>query len=385
MRGLLRLLPLLAAAACGGSAAPAPAPVPAVLPDTAAAPPPPRVVRLRPAVPAGAIARTRTVFYATDRRPSGRAEPEGRFGAEPGELEVGVATVSLPASRQARPVGVLPPLPSFLGIRRAPEAARDVFITRVEPQHEVWWDEAVRQELLFDSTRTLVVLVHGFATDFETAVRRAGQMAVDLPLDGALVAYSWPSRGEVGPLAYFRDGKTIEQSQPVLRAFLERLLEVTRAERVSVVAHSMGTLLVSRTLKEMHDARPGVRFDQVVLAAPDIDTTTFRRSLAPALQGIARRVTVYASQFDQALDVSQAASAYPRVGQAGPGLQLVPGIDVIDASSAGEADYGHGYYGGSSAVLADLRDVLRGVPAAARRLERRARGGQAYWELLGGR
>jgi len=187
----------------------------------------------------------------------------------------------------------------------------------------------------------------------------------------------------VGPLAYFRDDKTIAASQAMLRAFLERVLAHTGAERVSVVAHSMGTLLVARTLKELHDARPDVRFDQVVLGAPDIDTTSFRRSLAPALTGIARRVTIYASQHDRALDVAQRASSYPRVGQAGPGLLVLPGIDVVDASAAADGEYGHGYLGASNAVLADLRAVLAGVPPAARRLERRQRAGLTYWELLG--
>lgn len=384
-RPTIAALALAAAlAGCGGSASPTASPPPATA-AVPVAPEPAREVLQRPPVPVGAVSRTRSVFYATDRAPTERSDPAGRYGFVPGEVEVGVATVSLPASREFRPVGELPELPAFLGRRRAPNPARDVFIETLDPQHEVWWNQAVRQELSYDSTRSVVIFVHGFGTSFETAVRRAGQVAVDLPLDGAMLVYSWPSRGEVGPVVYFRDGKTIEQSQPVFRAFLERVLTDLDAGRVSIVAHSMGSLLVARTLKEMHDARPERRFDQVVLAAPDIDTTTFRRALAPALTGIAQRVTVYASRADQALEMAHTASSYPRVGQAGPGMQLVPGVDFIDASSAGTADYGHGYYGGSTAVLADLRDVLRGVPATARRLERREREGQVFWEVLAGK
>jgi hypothetical protein len=71
------------------------------------------------------------------------------------------------------------------------------------------------------------------------------------------------------------------------------------------------------------------------------------------------------------------------VGQAGPGLLVLPGLDVVDASTAAPGDFGHGYLGASSAVLADLRAVLAGVPAHARRLERRQKAGLTYWELLG--
>jgi esterase/lipase superfamily enzyme len=330
----------------------------------------------------GAPARAIAIYFGTDRKPDGR-DP-ARYGVEPGDLQVGIARVSVPLDRTLRPTGTLPELPTTLGRRRAPDPARDIFVERVEPQGEVFWDDAVRRELLYDSTRTAVIYVHGFATRFEQALRRAGQLAADLPFDGAMLVYSWPSRGEVGPLAYFRDDKTLPASQPVLRRFLERVLAESRAERVCLVAHSMGTLLVARTLKEMHDAAPGVRFDQVVLAAPDIDTTSFARSLAPALTGIARRVTVYVSSHDRALDVAKAASSYPRVGQAGAGMQVLPGIDVVDASQAEEGEFGHAYLGTSNAVLADLRAVLAGVPASARRLERRQRpDGLVYWELLG--
>jgi esterase/lipase superfamily enzyme len=372
----LALLAAAALAACGGTA-PAPTPAPEPVPA-----PPRREVVARPAPPPGAVARTRAVFFGTDREPDGR-DP-ARFGVETGELAVGVARISIPLDRVARPTGALPDPPSTLGFRRAPEPARDLFVERVEPMTDVYWDEAVRRELRHDSTRTAVVFVHGFATRFEQALRRAGQLAVDLPFDGAMLVYSWPSRGEVGPLAYFRDDKTVPASQPMLRRFLERVLAESGAERVSVVAHSMGTLLVARTLKEMHDADPRVRFDQVVLAAPDIDTTSFRRSLAPALRGVARRVTVYVSSHDRALDVAQAASSYPRVGQAGPGLHLAAGIDVVDASHATQGDFGHGYLATSTAVLADLRAVLAGAPASARRLEPRRRAdGAPWWELLG--
>ena len=360
--------------ACGGStpaATPVPAPEPAPVHQTLP----------RPQPPPGAVARSVTVFFGTDRAPDGHETL--RFGTTPGELTVGVAHVSVPLDRMARPTGTLPDPPSTLGVRRTPAPARDLFVLRVQPMGEVYWDDALREELRYDSTRTVVVFVHGFATPWEQALRRAAQLAVDLPFDGAMVVYSWPSLGEVGPLAYFRDDKTIAPSQPILRRFLERIAERSGAERVSIVAHSMGTLLVARTLKELHDTRPELRFDQVVLGAPDIDTTSFRRSLAPALTASARRVTIYASQRDRALDLAQRASSYPRVGQAGPGLLVLPGLDVIDASAAEEGEFGHGYLGASNAVLADLRAVLAGVPVAARRLERRQRAGLAYWELLG--
>lgn len=386
-------LALLAAAAllaaCGGHAPPpaAPAPEPAPAPAPAPEPAPPEPVRpvppRLPVVPSGPSEPV-FVYYGTDRAAGPDTAAYAHYGAAQGELEVGVVRVSMPTDRSLRPTGTVPPVPMLGPLRRAPDPRRDIIVERTSPLARDLWVEQVQRQLAYDSTRSALVYVHGFANTFEDAVRRGAQLAYDLPFRGAMLVYSWPSRGDANPVAYFRDDKTINGSQAPLKEFLETVIDRTGAEHVHVVAHSMGTLLVARTLKEMADAYPGVRFDQVVLAAPDIDTTAFRRSFAPALTRIATRLTVYTSRFDRALDLAQRASSYPRVGQAGPGMQVLPDVDTIDASVAGSGEYGHGYFSGSNAVLSDLREVLLSHPPSARRLLPRLRGTLAFWELLGG-
>ncbi len=385
LAGLLLLL-----AACGGRApAPITTPVPVVADtttatvqyDTVAAVAPSRP---RPAAPTGPAVQ-RFVYFGTDRAPTGDTTAAwNRFGTGQGELTLGLARVSLPTDRTQRPTGDLPAIPMLGRFRRAPNPARDIFIERTIPLAAPLWTEQLRRQVALDSLKSVLIYVHGFANTFEDAVRRGAQLAYDLPFDGAMLVYSWPSRGDANPVAYFRDDKTINGSQAPLKAFLEKVIAESGAERIHLLAHSMGTLLTSRTLKEMADQYPGVRFDQVVLAAPDIDTTAFRRTFAPALTQIAQRVTVYASRFDKALDLAQTASSYPRVGQAGASLLVLPGLDMIDASSAGPAEFGHGYFSGSNAVLSDLRDLLMERPPSARRLQPRQRGTLTFWELLGG-
>lgn len=387
----LMLVLLVGLAACGGSAPPQVTPPPALATDTlpAAAPDtvrpdttprPPRPVVLPPAGPAV----ERFIYFGTDRARTRDSAPWAMYGNGQADLQLGVSRVSLPTDRLARPTGQLPPVPYLGAFRRTPNPARDIFLERTIPLDAPLWAEQLRRQVQRDSLKQVLIYVHGFANSFEDAVRRGAQLAYDLPFDGAMLVYAWPSRGEANPVAYFRDDKTVNGSQAPLREFLETVLNVSGAERVHLLAHSMGTLLVSRTLKEMADQYPGTRFDQVILAAPDIDTTAFRRSFAPALQKIAQRVTVYASRYDKALDLAQTASSYPRVGQAGAGMVLIPGLDTIDASSAGPTEFGHGYFSGSNAVLTDLRDLLLERPASARRLQPRQRGSQTFWELLGG-
>ena len=380
------LVPLVLALACGGGSPPVVAPAPSA--ESAPTPyvePAPLPAPMKPVyVPPMGASVERFVYYGTDRALTGDSTAWSRYGIGQGELALGVVRVSLPTDRQARATGDLPPVPMLGVFRRAPNPARDIYMQRTVPLARPLWVEQVRRQVQLDSLKSILVYVHGFANTYEDAVRRGAQLAYDLPFDGAMLIYSWPSRGEISPVAYFRDDKAVNGSQAPLKEFLELVLAETGAERVHVLAHSMGTLLLSRTLKEMADQYPGTRFDQVVLAAPDIDTTAFRRTFAPALQKVAHRVTVYASRYDKALDMAQTASSYPRVGQAGSAMILLSGLDTIDASSAGPAEFGHGYFSGSNAVLNDLRDLLLERPASARRLQPRQRGALTFWELLGG-
>ena len=45
--------------------------------------------------------------------------------------------------------------------------------------------------------RDLLVFIHGYNVDFESAVQRTAQIAVDLPFEGVPVCYSWPSQGSL--------------------------------------------------------------------------------------------------------------------------------------------------------------------------------------------
>src|SRR6185436_13757359 len=97
-------------------------------------------------------------------------------------------------------------------------------------------------------------------------------------------------------------------------------------------------------------------FNQVVLAAPDIDATIFKQRIAPAIITKARHITLYASAKDFALFASRHFnSGDPRAGDAGDGLVVVPGVDTIDASAGDCSLLGHLYYADSVPVLFDIQ------------------------------
>jgi esterase/lipase superfamily enzyme len=126
-------------------------------------------------------------------------------------------------------------------------------------------------------------------------------------------------------------------------------------------------------------------FDRVVLAAPDIDADHFRRDLAPHLLNAARHVTLYASSGDRALIASQQVHGYPRAGESGAGIVVMPGIETVDVSGIDLSLLGHSYYGESQHLLHDLFHIVRNALPAAQRswLVRRELGTLEYWQLPG--
>jgi esterase/lipase superfamily enzyme len=110
------------------------------------------------------------------------------------------------------------------------------------------------------------------------------------------------------------DSQTIEWAKGNFKVFLEDFLRTTNAERVYLIAHSMGTRALTDTVASLLVAKPELRdkVKEIILAAPDIDAGIYRRDIAPAMVQAGRPVTVYASSADKALQLSHRANDYLR-------------------------------------------------------------------------
>jgi len=121
-------------------------------------------------------------------------------------------------------------------------------------------------------------------------------------------------------------------------------------------------------------------FHHVVLTAPDIDAGVFKQ-LASTMKRVADHVTLYASSNDQALLASKwLGGGYPRAGDAGGQLIVLPGIDTIDVSRIDSGLLGHSYYGENRSVVSDLFNLLSGkLPAERFGLHRLQSAAGDYW------
>ncbi|MEQ8435372.1 MAG: alpha/beta hydrolase [Oceanicaulis sp.] len=296
------------------------------------------------------------VFYGTNRARTGSDNPLEFYGHERAPLQLGVVEVSVPRNRE---IGEIRRTDRWQGDLSALRG-RYFIIDRVEP---IYSEEGFAHylDLVMDQSerRELLVFIHGYNTDFRSAAERAAQLAVDLEIDGAPALYSWPSRGTT--LGYFADSNQV--IRPViddLRHYLELLMESAGADRIHVVAHSMGNRFLLRALEEMADDNPAPLdeplFDQVVWASPDVDQADFLYTL-PDLLHLSRDMTLYASASDRALRLSRRIQGgYPRAGDVTPSPVVLEGLSTVDTTAAGDSGLGHSDYAGPA--LDDFRAIV---------------------------
>lgn len=151
--------------------------------------------------------------------------------------------------------------------------------------------------------REVIVLVHGFNTNFPESLYRLAQMRDDLQVPALPILYAWPSAANVR--AYGLDRETALFARDGLDQLLTALAR-SEARRIIVVGHSMGALIVMDTMRQMAMRGAPRVFDKlasIILLSPDLDIGLFRTQVRPL---IAKDVPIYifASTRDRALRIS---------------------------------------------------------------------------------
>jgi esterase/lipase superfamily enzyme len=307
------------------------------------------------------------VFYGTDRarnRDGGRVS----YGAERARrLELGRVMVTVPGAHRVpaieRPFALRVPYLELVLYEQAEDPKRHFTIKSLEvlPRNELLALVRARIAAARAFRDQVVVFIHGFNTGFDHAVYRTAQLAYDLQFDGAAFLYSWPAGA--GVIGYAADRESATQAEPYLKEFLELVVRETGAKGVSVIAHSMGNLPLLNVLRDLGPSLPpGVRLNELILAAPDVDRDVFA-NLVSAIQGYGRGITLYCSANDRAMVVSrQVAGGVPRAGDVPPdGPVILSGVDTIDVTetSTDLLALNHSLYAEKGALLNDIGLLLQ--------------------------
>ncbi|MEO0937373.1 MAG: alpha/beta fold hydrolase [Pseudomonadota bacterium] len=245
-----------------------------------------------PIVPEAArVGTVRDVFVVTNRVPADKE----MFGFErafsPSRLSLGV---SVPPNRQPGTVSK--------GWSR-PNPARDfTLVSRTDHPDRASFRRDLAQTVAAKGG-TVSMFVHGYNNTFVDPVFRMAQLAHDLELPSALVTLSWPSRAN--PLGYQYDTDSTYFSRPLMEQTLFDIAATNPTEFV-LVAHSMGSVVVMETLRQIELARPGWvarNIDGVILMSPDLDVDVFRQVMR-GFSAVPEQFIIIVSGRDQALRLS---------------------------------------------------------------------------------
>lgn len=300
------------------------------------------------------------------------------YGNDRGTLEVGTCEVSIPEKHE---VGELE-RPSILRFEFNEDPKKHVVLLAVKPEATDKYFAELKSDISKSAGRQAFVFVHGFNVTFEGAALRTAQLKYDLAFDGPAIFYSWPSQG--GLLQYAVDENNVVWTVAHLEEFITDIARKTGVKQLHLIAHSMGNRALTAALERLsRNLKPDElpMFNEVVLTAPDIDAEVFCRDIAPAIVKTANRVTLYASSNDGALAASKKIHGYPRAGESGENIVVVPGIDTIDVSKIDTSLLGHTYYGDNDTVITDIVQLLRESkpPGLRDRLRAAMSKGRKYW------
>lgn len=232
-----------------------------------------------------------TVYVGTSRT----LEPTGVFGSQRSEtLNFARYDVAIPPDRDIGQISY--------GKPKRPNVSTD-FVTTNPILYS--GDATFRADLrksLSENGREAVIFVHGFNNTFTEGLYRIAQLHHDLDVPGVAVHYSWPSAAE--PLGYVYD----KDSVMFARKGLEELIQETiasGANRIAIVAHSMGSFLTMEALRDisLSNGRLPPQITGVALMSPDIDVEVFRMQ-AKEIGKLPEPFIIFGSDRDRVLRLS---------------------------------------------------------------------------------
>jgi esterase/lipase superfamily enzyme len=309
------------------------------------------------------------VFYGTNRTPTGEVKASQYFGNERGELGVGYVDVSIPETHKYGELETSSRW-SLYSYTLGEDALKKkyVLLLNVEELDQDSFRTQLQKHVGNSPNRDIFLFVHGYNSSFEDAARRAAQLAYDLDFDGTPMMYSWPSQASA--TSYTVDEAVVRVSGRKMASFLNDVLDQSGADRIHLIAHSMGNRALIEALVGIVAERKPIGtdplFGQILFTAPDVDRDYFIDALKD-IEGSADRITLYASNNDLALHSSAIMHGAPRAGLAGESLITAAGVDTIDMSGVKADRLGHTYFAANEGAIYDLfRMLWRGDPPERR-------------------
>ncbi|WP_165929229.1 alpha/beta hydrolase [Shimia isoporae] len=293
-------------------------------------------------------AKTR-VFVATSRGQDASGFYDRSRSTSPTYLET---TISLPANRRPGDAPAISNRPDFA----------EHYVVADQRQFDSA-DELATEIRRASRTQSgggseVVVFVHGFYNSYAHSLFRVAQIKQDLGVTAPVVNFSWPSAGRA--LAYNYDSESVLFARDDLEKLL---LALSRKgpDRLVLVGHSRGSLLITEALRQMEIRSPGWserNLSGLLFIAPDMPVEVFLRSMEQ-FKSVPTPFMIMAARNDRALRLSSRVnSSNLRLGQITDPTELgdlpITLIDVSKFSMSGNNN--HMLFAESAALISLVRD-----------------------------
>ncbi len=310
------------------------------------------------------------LWFGTDRQPRNRNDiSKGFSGKLDDKLYYGICKVAVPESHKIGSIGS-----SWWQRLKKLQLKSDRLKLQSKSlqliEEAIFWaniNQALQERE--PNERSALVFIHGFNVSFEEAALRAAQIGFDLQVPGIMAFYSWASKGRL--TGYIKDENTILSSESYIAEFLLKLARQTNVDEINIIAHSMGNRGLLRAMQHILNQvedKSDTKFNQIFLAAPDVDSNLFR-NLAKAYNQLAKRTTLYVSAKDKALATSGIIHDRSRAGYSPP-ITVVEGIDTVEVSDVDLTWLGHGYFADLRTFLEDMSELMKHNTAPGNRKNR---------------
>jgi len=253
--------------------------------------------------------------------------------------------------------------------------------------------EELRRRLERSPNKEVTLYVHGFNETFATAAFTAAEMCHFLGREPVCAFFTWPaSRTGNFLTSYSRTTESAQYAEDHLKQIIRLLATTPGVERLQLLAHSRGTGLLMRTVRDLFieaiaagkEPIKALRIDNLVLFSPDIDIDVAKKDITYGIsdpdmftawsherlpRSLGGRLTIYSSPQDQALLVSRilfrsrSRAGNMRVEDVPMDLQryLAPldKVDIIVYEGQRTDARGHFYFTTNPRVSSDVIQLLR--------------------------
>lgn len=235
--------------------------------------------------------------------------------------------------------------------------------------------DEIRARFANTGTDELLIFVPGFNTPFDEAAFITAELWHYAGRSSVPIVYSWPS-GSGGVFGYFTDRESGEFTIFHLKEFLRLISTTPEIKRINIITHSRGSDIVTTAMRELiiesraagRDPKSEFRIDNLIMAAPDLDFGVVEQRLVAEQFGAAfGRITIYVSEKDGALRVSQSLMKGTRFGRIE--ADDLSEVDIKIFSNIKNVNFinvedprgfvAHSYFRKDPAVLSDIITLIR--------------------------